>query len=51
MLPKRREVRLFDLGMAAQTRPVLIVSVPYGDAGRAILTVLPHTTQVRGSTF
>jgi mRNA interferase MazF len=32
-------------------RPVLVVSVTYGDADRAIVTVVPHTTQLRGSPF
>ena len=31
MQPTRGEVWLFDLGMAAKTRPVLVVSVAYGD--------------------
>jgi mRNA interferase MazF len=37
--------------MTAKTRPVLVVSVAYGDADRAIVTVVPHTTQLRGSPF
>jgi mRNA interferase MazF len=51
MPPKRGEVWLFDLGMAAKTRPVVVVSVAYGDADRAIVTVVPHTTELRGSPF
>lgn len=51
MQPTRGEVWLFDLGMAAKTRPVLVVSVAYGDADRAIVTVVPHTTQLRSSPF
>lgn len=51
MPPARGEVWLFDLGMAAKTRPVLVVSVAYGDADRAIVTVVPHTTALRGSPF
>jgi mRNA interferase MazF len=51
MPPRRGEVWLFDLGMAAKTRPVLVVSVEYGDADRAIVTVVPHTTDVRESQF
>jgi len=51
MPPTRREVWLFDLGMTAKTRPVLVVSVAYGDADRAIVTVVPHTTELRGSPF
>ena len=51
MQPTRGEVWLFDLGMAAKTRPVLVVSVAYGDADRAIVTVVPHATQLRGCPF
>ena len=32
MLPVRGEVWLFDLGMAAKTRPVLVVNVAYEDS-------------------
>jgi mRNA interferase MazF len=42
-------VWLFDLGMTAKTRPVLVVSVAYGDSDRAIVTVVPHTTEIRQS--
>ena len=51
MSPRRGEVWLFDLGMTAKTRPVLVVSVSYGDSDRAIVTVVPHTTEVRQSPF
>ncbi len=51
MPPRRGEVWLFDLGMTAKTRPVLVVSVDYGDADRAIVTVVPHTAAVRQSLF
>lgn len=51
MMPSRGEVWLFDLGMAAKTRPVLIVSVPFDDIDRALVTVVPHTTEVRTSRF
>ena len=34
-----------------QDRPVLIVSVECGDVDRAIVTVLPHTTETRQSSF
>jgi len=37
--------------MAAKTRPVVVVSVDYGEADRAIVTVVPHTTELRGSPF
>lgn len=51
MQPSRGEVWLFDLGMAAKTRPVVVVNIPYSDLDRAIVTVVPHTTQLRGSPF
>lgn len=51
MLPRRGEGWLFDLGMTAKTRPVLVVSVDYGEADRADLTVVPHTTDLRNSPF
>jgi mRNA interferase MazF len=37
--------------MTAKTRPVLVVSVAYGDSDRAIVTVVPHTTELRQSPF
>ncbi|HEV2199505.1 MAG TPA: type II toxin-antitoxin system PemK/MazF family toxin [Bryobacteraceae bacterium] len=37
--------------MAAKTRPVLVVSVPYRDDDRALITVVPHTTSLRSSSF
>ena len=49
--PPRGEVWLVDLGMAAKTRPCLILSVPVEDADRALVTLVPHTTSVRGSRF
>jgi mRNA interferase MazF len=51
MPPRRGEVWLFDLGMTAKTRPVLVVSVEHGDSDRAIVTVVSHTTEVRQSPF
>ena len=51
MHPRRGEVWLFDLGMAAKTRPVLVMSMPYGEVDRALVTVVPHTTELRGSPF
>ena len=50
-MPSRGEVWLCDLGMAAKTRPVVVVSVPFGDHDYALFHVVPHTTAVRGSEF
>jgi mRNA interferase MazF len=51
MAPRRGEVWLFDLGMAAKVRPALVISVEYGDLDRALTSVVPHTTSLRGSRF
>jgi mRNA interferase MazF len=51
MIPARGEVWLFDLGMEGKVRPALIVSVAYGDLDRALVTILPHTTSLRGSQY
>ena len=49
--PRRGEVWLVDLGMAAKVRPALVISVPAEEADRALATLIPHTTSVRGSRF
>jgi len=37
--------------MEGKVRPALIVSAPYGDSDRTLVTVVPHTTALRGSQF
>ena len=37
--------------MAAKIRPALVISVPPADEDRALVTVVPHTTTVRGTRF
>jgi mRNA interferase MazF len=49
--PRRGEVWLVDLGMTAKIRPCVVVSAPFGDADRAIVTLVPHTTAIRGTRF
>ena len=49
--PPRAEVWLVDLGLAAKVRPCLILSVPPKDSERSLVTMVPHTTSVRGSRF
>lgn len=49
--PKRGEVWLVDLGMVAKVRPCLILSASYGDNDRALVTIVPHSTQSRNSDF
>ena len=49
--PQRGEVWLVDLGMAAKVRPALVIGIPSGDADRALVTLVPHTTSPRPSRF
>jgi mRNA-degrading endonuclease toxin of MazEF toxin-antitoxin module len=39
MIPARGEVWIFDLGMEGEIRPVLVVSMPYGDLDRTLITI------------
>lgn len=48
---QRGEVWLIDLGMVAKVRPCLVLSIPPGDDDRVLMTLVPHTTSVRGSRF
>jgi mRNA-degrading endonuclease toxin of MazEF toxin-antitoxin module len=45
----RGEVWQVDLGLAAKIRPALILSRPPRDNDRALVTLVPHTTAVRGA--
>jgi mRNA interferase MazF len=49
--PDRGEVWLTDLGYAAKTRPCLVLSIPSLDTERALTTVIPYTSQVKGTRF
>src|SRR6266536_1345707 len=49
--PRRGEVWLVDLGLAAKVRPALVISIPAEDIDRALVTMVPHTTSARGSRF
>ena len=51
MGPRPGEVWLADLGLAAKTRPVVIVSRHDPDAPRALTIYVPLTTQNRGSRY
>jgi mRNA interferase MazF len=48
---QRGEIWLVDLGMVAKTRPVLLLSVPYNDVERAVVSFVPRTTALRGTRF
>src|SRR5262249_25091620 len=41
-VPLRGEVWFVDLGIAAKVRPALVLSVPAGEADRAVVTLVPH---------
>lgn len=49
--PQRGEVWLVDLGLAAKVRPALVLSVPPGDKERSLVTLIPHTTSLRESSY
>lgn len=49
--PQRGEVWLIDFGLAGKTRPALVVNVAFSDNDRSLITVVPHTTSLRGSPF
>lgn len=49
MHPRPGEVWLADLGMAAKTRPVVVVSRFDPDPPRALVLYVPLTSQDRGS--
>lgn len=51
MSPKPGEVWLADLGLAAKTRPVVIVSREDPEPPRSLVTYIPLTTQNRGSEY
>jgi mRNA interferase MazF len=51
MSPSPGEVWLADLGMAAKTRPVVVVSRRDEQAPRALVLYVPLTTQNRGSRY
>jgi mRNA interferase MazF len=51
MSPQPGEVWLADLGLAAKTRPVVIVSRFDPDAPRSLVVYVPLTTQNRQSRY
>ncbi|MFN0076397.1 MAG: type II toxin-antitoxin system PemK/MazF family toxin [Prosthecobacter sp.] len=51
MSPRRGEVWLWDCGMAKKVRPVLILSVPFDDEDRALVSFVMHTTSLRESKW
>ena len=51
MNPQPGEIWLADLGLAAKTRPVIIVSRQDPDPPRALVLYIPLTTQRRDSPY
>ncbi len=51
MTPKRGEILLVDLGMAAKVRPAVVVSRYDPDSPRALALLVPLTTENRGSDY
>ena len=51
MNPRPGEIWLADLGLAAKTRPVVIVSRQDPDPPRALILYVPLTTQRRNSPY
>ena len=51
MKPQPGEIWLADLGLAAKTRPVVIVSRHDPDPPRSLILYVPLTTQRRGSPY
>lgn len=49
--PTRGEVWLVDFGLAGKVRPAVVVNVAFGVKDRSLITVVPHTTTLRGSKF
>jgi mRNA interferase MazF len=49
--PRRGEVWMVDLGMVAKVRPCPVISIGATEQDRALATLLPHATAVRGSRF
>ncbi|MBI4749497.1 MAG: type II toxin-antitoxin system PemK/MazF family toxin [Acidobacteria bacterium] len=49
--PNRGEVWIVDLGLAAKVRPGLVISIPAHIQDRALVTLISHTTNPRGTRF
>ena len=47
----RGEIWMVDLGMSAKPRPCLVLSVPFRDDEKAVVTYVARTTQIGGGRF
>ncbi len=50
-MAKASEVWMIDLGMVAKVRPCLLLTDYPADDELALITVLPHTTALRGNRW
>jgi mRNA-degrading endonuclease toxin of MazEF toxin-antitoxin module len=48
---QRGEIWMLDLGYGGKIRPALVVSIPFLDNERTLLTYVPRTTRVWGTRF
>ena len=48
---KRGEVWQIDFGLAAKVRPALVLGCDIADEDRVLVTVVYHTTTLRGSRY
>jgi mRNA interferase MazF len=49
--PKRGDVWIVDLGLVAKVRPCLLLTDFPADDELALVTVVPHTTAIRGNKW
>ena len=48
---QRGEIWMLDLGFAGKVRPVLVVSVPFLDHEKTLVTYVPRSTKIWGTRF
>jgi mRNA interferase MazF len=48
---KRGEIWIIDLGLAAKTRPAVVLSVQFRDNEKAVVTYVARSLQKRGGRF
>jgi mRNA interferase MazF len=49
--PSRQEVWLVDLRPDGKIRPCVVINTAISHIDRAIMTIVPHTTAVRGTAY
>ena len=48
---QRSEIWVVDLGYLGKVRPVAVLSIPFLESERRLVTIVPHTTSVIGTRF